>query len=288
MHHVEPSNQGGGGETLSHHSMGLQGGVDWAPGGGRFRWTVLEYGTALTLFDERNVSAKNNAKHHFTSYGVWSFLPKTGILYDARLSTLQYASVSENGGEALQARLGLNGLVTKKLGFLAMGGWAASFFRGTNGVVRNYNSFVTHLEAKWFLSAHGRLQEGGVDVGASTLSLGYMRDFHDSYIGDFYRRNRLYGSLRYLIGSRVVSTLSAGVSRLDYPDYFTTAGTQSGFGETRFDLQGFAEYRPLETVGVNLQLLYDVNSSKVIDLGSSRDDLSFSRFRAILGARWFL
>lgn len=287
-HRAEPSNQGGGGETLNRHLMGADAGLDWAPGGGRFRWTLLEYATAITLFDEVAIRGSNNAEHHFTSHGIWHFLPKTGMLYDARLSTLDYASLSENTGETLQARVGLNGLVSKKIGLLAMGGWAASFFQNRNGVVRNYSSLVTHLEAKWFLSAHGRLKEGGVDVGASTLAVGFMRDFHESYIGDFYRRERIYGEMSYLIGTRVLTSFSAGISSLAYPDFYSSAGEQSGFGETRYDFAAFTEYRPLETVGVNLQLGFDANSSKVILLADSEDDLSFSRFRAVLGVRWFL
>jgi hypothetical protein len=289
VYYAEPSNQGGGGESYDRHVLGLSGAVNWSPGGGRFNWKLLEYVTGLTLFDQGNVGAYNNITHSLVSAGNWRFLPKTGILYDANLTAIQYASDVKNPGEILQARLGLNGLVTQRLGLLAMGGWAASFFQDRNGVARNFSSFVTQLEARWYLSAHGKLKEGDVNVGASSLAVGYLRDFSASYIGDFYRRNRLYAKMNYLIASRMVTTMEAGVAVLSYPDYYMSTGEAGpGFSETRIDLSAFSEYRLTPTIGINLRLTYDMNASEVINYGSYEDDLSFKRFRAILGARWFL
>lgn len=94
--------------------------------------------------------------------------------------------------------------------------------------------------------------------------------------------------MSYLIGGRVVTTAEGGVSRITYPDFLFSGVEQASFGETRFDVKGLVEYRPVATVGINLQLLYDQNVSQVIDGGSFQDDLSFNRFRAILGARWFM
>ena len=53
-------------------------------------------------------------------------------------------------------------------------------------------------------------------------------------------------------------------------------------------MKGLVEYRPVSTVGINLQVLYDQNVSQVVDGDTFEDDLSFSRFRAMLGARWFM
>lgn len=288
-YYAEPSNQGGGGDSYDRHVLGVSGALNWSPGGGRFNWKLLEYVTGLTLFDQGSVGAYNNITHSLVSSGNWRFLPKTGILYDAKLTAIQYATVANNPGEILQARLGFNGLVTQRLGLLAMGGWAASFFRDRNGAAQNFSSFVTHLESEWYLSAHGRLKEGDVDVGASSLAVGYLRDFNASYIGDFFRRNRLYAKMKYLIASRIVTTMEGGVSLLTYPDYYMLTGQiGDGFSETRFDLSVFAEYRLRPTIGMNIRLTYDMNASEVINYGTYEDDLSFNRFRAILGARWFL
>ena len=68
----------------------------------------------------------------------------------------------------------------------------------------------------------------------------------------------------------------------------SSTGQVDGFGETRFDIQGFAEYRPMQTLGINLTIRYDLNDSQIVTAGSFSDDLSFNRFRAMLGVRWFL
>jgi hypothetical protein len=154
--------------------------------------------------------------------------------------------------------------------------------------VRNYDSFIGQAEARWYFTPEGRLHDGSADVGASAVALGVVRDYNDSYLGDFYRRHRAYAQMSYLIGGRVVTTLEGGVSGISYPDFLFAGLTQSGFTETRVDVQGFVEYRPVSTVGINLQLRYDQNFSQVIDGDTYQDDLSFNRFRAILGARWFL
>ena len=187
---------------------------------------------------------------------MWRFLPKTSVIYDGKVGIIGYTDDRSNDGTVMEARLGLNGLLTKKLALLLMGGWAASFYQNQNGSARNYNAPVGKAEAKWFFTPEGRLKDGDADVGASALALGYLRDFNDSYLGDFYRRDRIYTQTSYLIAGNVITTVEGGVSFLAYPDFASSAGEQQGFGETRADLQGFVEYRPLATVGVSLQLRY--------------------------------
>lgn len=285
---AEPSNQGGLGAQFDRHTLAGGGKVVWAPGGGAFRWTLVDYMARATFFDENAFGVYDNGNHAFRSLGHWRFLPKTSVLYEGKFSAVRYGSDVLNDGEALEGWLGLNGLLTKKLSLLVMGGWAASFFDNQIGLVRNYDSWIGRAEARWYFSPEGKLHDGSADVGASALALGVVRDFNNSYLGDFYRRHRAYAQMSYLIGGRVITTLEGGVSRLNYPDFLFQGIQQSSFGETRIDVQGFVEYRPLQTVGINLQLRYDQNISTVIDGGLFQDDLSFNRFAAILGARWFL
>lgn len=290
---ADPSNQGGLAAQFDRHTVGAGADVTWAPGGGSFRWNLLEYRTRATFFDDRAFGVYDNGNHSFGTSGHWRFLPKTSVLYDGKYGIIRYGARALNDGEYLVGRMGLKGLLTKKLSLMAMGGWAASFYHDQIGLVRNYDGFVGSAEARWFVTADGRLHDGSANVGASSVALGATRDFNQSYLGDFFRRDRLYAQMSYLIAGRVVTTAEGGVSRITYPDYLYSGVAQDGFGETRFDLKGFIEYRPLSTVGINLQLLYDQNVSRVIEgvdaAGNSfEDDLSFSRFRALLGARWFM
>ncbi len=288
LYTAEPSNQGGLGGMFDRHTIDAGADIVWAPGGGSFRWSLLDYGARFTLFDEGAFGSLNNVNHSFRSHGMWKFLPKTSVLYDGKVQIIRYPREGLNDGEILSGELGLNGLLTKKLALLVKGGWAASFYKNDNGVARNFNDFIGKAEAKWFFSPEGRLKEGDVDVGASALALGVLRDFNDSYLGDFYRRNRGYIQGSYLLAGNIVTTLEGGVSLLSYPDSFSTSGIQQGFNETRIDVQAFGEYRPTPTVGINLQLRYDQNASTVLNFQQFQDDLSFNRFRAMLGARWFL
>lgn len=286
----EPSNQGGFGGRYSRHVINGTAGLNWAPGGGRFRWTLLEYRLNFTLFDDNQFRLYDNGNHLVSTRGMWRFLPKTALLYDGSVNVIRYTRDTVNDGEALKARLGINGLVTRRLALLAMAGWATSHYRPkiSGNIARNYDSIIGQAEAKWFFSANGRLKEGDADVGASAAALGYHRDFYDSYLADFYKRDRIYAQGSYLIGGQVITTLEGGVSFIGYPEFNSSAGTQDSFNETRIDVKAFAEYRPMSSLGINLQIRYDQNISRVLDFDNFSDDLDFSRFRAMLGVRWFL
>jgi hypothetical protein len=72
-------------------------------------------------------------------------------------------------------------------------------------------------------------------------------------------------------------------------------GTQNykGGGENRVDALGFFEYRPTNSLGINLTLRYDAELTRVdIPLGTGAgaafDDLEFKRVQAYVGLRWFL
>ncbi len=291
----EPSNQGGFGAQFSRHVISGGAGINWAPGGGRFRWTLLRYNTLFTFFDDSSFDVYNNGNHAFSTNGSWRFLPKTALLYDAQLNVIRYGRETVNDGEALQASMGLNGLLTKRLALLAMAGWATSYYHPATPerIARNYDSVIGRAELKWYISADGKLKEGDANVGASALAAGYMRDFNDSYLADFYRRDRAYAQMSYLIAGRVVTTAEVGASFIGYPDFNTIDGSggfdiQESFNETRLDVQGFIEYRPAPTVGINLTVRYDTNMSREVEFASYTDDLDFDRFRALLGVRWFL
>lgn len=286
---AEPTNQGGFAAQYNRHLINGGASVDWAPGGGSFQWSVIGYRANVTIFENQQAfNLYDRAMHSLSSNGSWKFLPKTAALFKSRFDVIRYPGAQMNDGEALQAQLGLNGLLLQRLGLLATAGWATSFYHNHNGLVRNYNGPIGQVEAKWFLSAGGKLKKGDADVGASAIALGFIRDYTDSYLADFYRRNRGYLQGSYLFAGSVITTLEGGVSRIDYPDFMSSAGPQDGFGETRIDVSSFTEYRPSQSVGINLQLRYDQNISKTVEFSDFTDDFSFNRFRAMLGARWFM
>jgi hypothetical protein len=172
---------------------------------------------------------------------------------------------------------------------MALLGWATSFYANQNGIARNYDDPVANLEARFYLTTGAeKRRESFANVGASSLSLGYARSFENGYLSDYFRQDRLYGKFDYLIGGVVLARLQTGVSFIGYPDFQVEGNPNPGFGETRIDLMGFAEYRIKSTIGINLTLRYDQNASQVVSGVTYDDDLSFQRFSMMLGARWFL
>lgn len=286
---AEPSNNGGFDAQFDRHNITGGATLNWAPGGGAFRWSILDYTGSATLFQDSDVyNVYDRQLHSLGSFGSWRFLPKTAAIFKSRLDIIRYSGDAMNDGEALQAQLGLNGLLAQRLALTVTAGWATSFYHNQVGLVRNYDGPIGQAELKWFFSGASRLKEGDADVGASAIAIGFLRDYSVSYLGDYYRRHRGYLQGSYLFAGRVVTTLDGGVSRIDYPDFMTNEGEQPAFSETRLDITSFTEYRPTQSIGINLQLRYDQNFSKVVEFEDFEDDFSFNRFRAMLGARWFM
>ncbi|HMR78551.1 MAG TPA: hypothetical protein PKD61_25770, partial [Polyangiaceae bacterium] len=67
----------------------------------------------------------------------------------------------------------------------------------------------------------------------------------------------------------------------------------ASFGENRVDATAFVEYRPSDTVGLNLTGRYNAAlddnriRTNVAD-PTQTDNLQFSRYEVWLGARWFM
>ncbi len=293
---VEPSNEAGFLNSFDRQNVAGGAGLTWRPGGGLFEWRILGYGINATFFDSQNDGDDfvelNNLDHRFESRGRWRFLPKSALIYDAHYRMVRYTeATNQSDGDLIRSRVGYNGLIVDRFGILAMAGWAMALY--DNGP--DFDDLVGRAELKWFLTAQPRLQPGTAPVGLSAVAVGFDRDFNNSYLGNFFQRNRGYANFNYFIAGRALTTLEAGFSDITYPNLTNQGITDptGGFSESRIDVKAFAEYRPTDTVGVNLTFWYDQNFSEVVTVangagGSFTDDLSFSRWRLFLGGRWFM
>jgi hypothetical protein len=296
---VDPSNLAGFVNSYNRSSVMGGAGITWSPGGGLFQWRLVGYEMRATLFEEENYQLFNNLDHRIETRGRWVFFPRSALVFDGQYRLIRYTTQTDmNDGDLVRARLGYNGLITNRLGFLAMGGWAASFYDDKVQPSEDYDSFVIDAELTWYLTAQPKLQPGSAPVGLSTVAIGFNRDFNNSYLGNFYRRDRGYGNFTYFVGGQFVLTLEAGLAQISYPNYSIANVdgpgrlVQEGFSEDRVDARIFGEYRPTDSIGINGTISYDQNLSKVIPLSSTdpliADDLDFARWQAFLGARWFL
>src|ERR1700690_1850402 len=63
-----------------------------------------------------------------------------------------------------------------------------------------------------------------VSLSVSTLSVGYNRDFAQSYLGSYYGSDRGYLKFAFFFGGRALLSLEGGAGAREYPQIFSNAG----------------------------------------------------------------
>jgi hypothetical protein len=294
---VSPSNDAAISNSWNRDIVGVGAGATWRPGGGMFDWR-LGYDLRYTYFEADSFRSQSNFNHTVGTRGRFKFLPRTALIFDGSSQFIRFTNVGalRNSGDIVQARVGVNGLVTNRFSLLALFGWAATFFEPTaQPVISNYNSVVGQAELNWYLLPQPKLQPGDATVGLSVIGIGYTRDVSLSYLADYYRRDRAYLKTSYFVGGRFLVDLQGGYSRITHPPFVLRGGTFGSNGEDRIDAQLFTEYRTSDSLGLNATIRYDASLTHVNltfpntarFLGYT-DDLAFSRFQAWLGVRWFM
>ncbi len=293
---AEPSNNIVEDLAFNRDSVRLGAGVNWRPGGGLFEWRV-GYELVYNFFEKDAYTNLNNYQNSLVTRGRWRFLPRTALVYDGKVGFLRYTDATsvDHNAQTVNSKIGVNGLVTHHFAMLAMAGWAASFYDTGGGVpVHNYDGPVGQAELKWFLLPQPSLAPDQATVGLSSIALGYVRDYTNSYLSDFYRRDRGYTNFSYFVAGAFLVSLEGGYSYLTHsPTYFATGAPRKGsFGQHRADATLFAEYRPSDSIGINTTLRYDGSlGNERIQLdpaGTAQDNLQYNRYELWVGARWFM
>lgn len=282
---VEPSNSVLLDLAFDRDTLDLGAGINWRPGGGLFEWR-LGYDFGLTVFERQAFKRFNNVQHTIDTRGRWRFLPRTAFIYDASYGFITYTDpgATQNDGSHLAAQIGVNGLVTNHFALLAEGGWTQSYYTPNRVAAQNYDDFIAHAEFKWFILPQASLEPTAATVGLSSIALGYVRNYLDTYYNGWYRRDRGYATFEYFVGGNVLLSLSGGLSHYAYPG----TPTQPGFQENRADAILFGEYRFSDSFAINTTLRYDADLTKArIPVGAGFDYLDFTRFQAWLGVRYF-
>ena len=295
---VSPSNDPAIVNSWNRDVVGVGAGVTWRPGGGMFDWR-FGYDLRYTYFESETYRSLGNVNHNANTRGRFRFLPRTALIYDGSATFIRYtdANAPRNNGDIVQARLGVNGLVTNRFSLLALFGWASTFFEPTVTPVRqNYNSVVGQAELDWYVLPQPKLQPGDATVGLSVIGVGYARDVSVSYLADYYRRDRAYAKVSYFVGGQFLVDVQGGFSRITHPAFSSRGQDFGGIGENRVDAQIFAEYRTSDSLGLNATFRYDgsvTNNTLNYNVSPQNpvrtaDNLAFSRFQAWLGVRWFM
>jgi len=266
--------------------------LNWRPGGGVLEWS-LGYDMTYVAFESAAFSNFSSVAHSAVLKGRWLFLPRTALLYSGDYGVLTYPDGSsiKPQGSPLSSRLGINGLITNHFAALAVVGWKSLFFDRNE----SFDSVVGNAELTWYPLPRPDLAPGEATVGLSAISVGYRRDASASYLGNYVQTDGGYAKTSYFFAGMFLISLEAGVDHLQRPaSYFSSGAVQSTpFSENRVNATGFAEYRSSDTFGINTTLRYSGNvTNQVIpvteDPTDGYDDLSFNRFEAWVGVRYFL
>jgi hypothetical protein len=289
--------------AFTRDDIGLGGEFVVQPGSGTLDWR-FGYRFGDTIFETTSGKPYDNMTHEGFTRGRWRFRPRTALIYDASFRFISYVNADQAfalglvSSTPVRARIGLNGLVTDRFAAMALVGWGASFYDQKISAQPQYDSVIGQAELKWFLAASpGVAAAADVSLALSSISLGYTRDFMNSYLGNYYGSDRGYLKFSYFFAGRALVTLEGGAGAVEYPNmYFGDAAhTQraAAFTDIRADATLFGEYRFTNTFGLNTTLRYTANfsSTQVRDAlppATGVLDMSWNRFEAYLGARWFM
>jgi hypothetical protein len=270
------------GEGFNRDTVRAGGGLTWRPGGGLFEWRV-GYEATYNFFEDEGFRSLANINHEVGTRGRWRFLPRSALLFDSTYTFTRYTSDTvQTDGDAIRSRIGLHGLVTYHLALLGMLGWASSFYEPHGGSIppRQFDAPIANAEVRWFIQPRPNFDDATIATGISSVALGYVRSFKNSYYGSFYQRDRGYLQFSTFLLGAIAGGLELGVSRVHFPD----VNAEPEFNQLRIDGNLFAEYRFTDTLAANATLQYDqVNSPEVAE-----EDLDYSRWQAYVGVRWFM
>jgi hypothetical protein len=307
--------------SFNRDDLGLGGELIAQPSGGTLDWRV-GYQIHAALFESTSGAPFDNLTHELSTRGRWKFRPRTALLYDATARFLGYSQANRSStllhdSTPVRARIGLNGLITPRFAALGMVGWGSSFYRpGSDPTVRQYDSVIGQAELKFFPGSNpdaGDLQNASLML--SSIAVGYVRDFQNSYLGDFYGSDRGYAKVAYFFAGRALVSMEGSVGAVEYPTIFYNAPGGGGgpttctsttaancahdpFTDLRADAILFAEYRFVDSLGVNATFNYTQNfSSQQLPVGAVAGapggaaqvyDMSWKRLQAFLGVRWVM
>ena len=312
-----------GAPDISYNNDIVVGGVDLAaqPGAGTLDWH-FGYTFTGTFFEDSGGKPYNNLLHTFYTRGRWRFRPRTALLYDGSIGLRSFndttnAQFEEHSGMPTRARLGLEGLVTPRFSILAMAGYGGTFTDANSApqkTIAQYDSVIGQLELRFYPG--GGPNPGAADVPGkasllvSSIALGYNRDFLASYLNGYVGLDRGYLRAEYFFAGRFLVTLEGGVGAYEHPTQWAPPATPGGapiqltngsYTDVGANATVFAEYRVLETLGINATFNYNENFSntqlpflntagmQVTTAGVPQVyDLNYRRFQAYIGVRWFM
>ncbi len=290
--------------SFDQDNVTVGGEVGIRPGSGTLDWRV-GYTFSDTIFETDDGKPYDNWLMTAYTRGRWKFRPRTALVYDATLGWANYLNQQESNSVNLEnstpvrARIGLDGLITDRFAALAMIGWGASFYENPFPNEQQFDSVIAQAELRWFLAASPGIHDAtALGLALSSISIGYTRDFQNSYLSSYYVQDRGYLRFYYLFGGRAVVSLEGGIGAVEYPTLIWNNGDtrSAAFTDGRADVTLLGEYRFSDTLAVNTTLRYTAElSSTIIPVAQTPTAgvnnfyaMQWQRFEAFVGFRWFM
>jgi hypothetical protein len=193
----------------------------------------------------------------------------------------------------------VNGLVTRRLALLLMGGWKAMFYEpDPAGNIDDFDGPIGRAEVTWYFKDGDKVTAGQGQVGISSWTVGYQRDVSPSGLANYYQLDRVYTDVSYAIGGVLVLTFRGGVGFVHHPVVRDRAGQllsdPNGIDEFRPNASLFAEYRLMSTVALISNTAFSASPSDNFVSAPDptntvpRDNLKYFRFTSFIGVRWFM
>lgn len=209
---VRPTNEGDLNQNFNRILPEAGAELIWTPGSGLLDWR-LGYAFAGTFFESAAFEGLNNFRNDILTRGRWRFLPRTALMYDASLGFITYTNAGagtaqKNDSHPLRVRIGVNGLITQSFGVLAMVGWGSSFYDEPDAEEQDFDSVLAQAELKWYLTPTRATDPSKVSSVLSSIAIGFIRDYEDSFIGTYLEKDQGYIRFNYLFGGQfLLSTL---------------------------------------------------------------------------------
>ncbi|MFW5877231.1 MAG: hypothetical protein ACOCXM_10885, partial [Myxococcota bacterium] len=206
------------------------------------------YAIDYDFFDDDDFRYANSLTHRVQAGANWKFLPNTALLYELDLRFQGYNKFSAADSPTLLSdtirlnnRVGLNGAITNTFSVAALVGYSAGFYDDSR--LEDFDSANARVEARW------------TPRDTVRTSLGYVRDFNPSFVGNTFQRDQVYAKANLmLLGSLlVVPQASVAFAQTDLavtPDG-DPLGNQLNRESIRLRLSLFSEYRFTNWLAVN-------------------------------------
>jgi len=247
----------------------------------------LGYRFSADIFEDDIFSFATNLTHTIDAGGSWRFLPHTAQIYALDVAITSYtgdpgaAVTLLSPSVRMRMRWGINGAVTNTFSVLGIVGYAAGFYEDGD----DYDSLIGQVEARWQISPGTR------------LAVGYDRDFFNSYLGGFNRRDRGYLNLQLLVGGSFLLGVEGSAGLYEFgPVVSSMGGAPIGTTIDRTDIRLtaslFAEYRFADWLALNGTFRYaaditDYQFNFVRGTGPVIDPAEYQKMQAWAGVRAF-